>query len=126
MAGPKFTRTHEWVVVDGPIATVGITDHAQRALGDIVFLELPAPGTAVRQAEKLGTVESTKAAGEIYAPVSGDISEINAELPANPEWVNESPMDRGWMVRIRMSRPAELDALMDWPCYETFLADEAP
>ena len=117
----KFTKDHEYVSVDGDIATVGITDYAQSQLGDVVFVELPANGKTLKQGDEAAVVESVKAASEVYAPVSGTVVEVNAGLPDSPSDVNEDPLGKGWFVRIRLSNPAELDALMDEAAYQAHI-----
>jgi len=117
----KFTKDHEYVSVDGDIATVGITDYAQSQLGDLVFVELPASGKTLKQGDEAAVVESVKAASEVYAPVSGTVVEINAGLPDSPSDVNEDPLGKGWFVKIKLSNPAELDALMDEAAYQAHI-----
>jgi glycine cleavage system H protein len=117
----KYTKEHEWVRADGDVGTVGITDYAQDQLGDIVFVEVPAPGTKVTALEKFGEIESVKAVSELFSPVSGEVAERNEALTDNPQWVNDDPYGDGWMIRVRLSSPAELDALMSADDYETFL-----
>jgi len=109
----RYTKEHEWVLTAGMTATMGITDFAQRELGDIVYVELPAVGRAVTQGEVLGTIESVKAVSEIYAPVSGTIAEVNALLKDKPETINADPHGAGWVCKLTVSVPAELDALLD-------------
>ncbi len=121
----KFTKTHEWARIDNDVATVGITDHAQSELGDIVFVELPSVGDEVTQNNQCATVESTKAASEIYAPLSGEIAEINEELVNNPQLINESPFDEGWMFKIKIKDKTELDNLMDEAAYKEFIEKES-
>lgn len=122
----KYTKSHEWVRVeaDGSV-TVGITDHAQSLLGDLVFVETPEAGTEAIAGEACATVESVKAASDVYAPVSGEIAESNEDLADAPEKVNESPFDHGWLFRIRPSDAGELDALMDAEEYAAMVASEA-
>ena len=114
----KYTKTHEWVRIDGDVATVGITDHAQAELGDIVYLELPEAGRVLAQDEIFGTVESVKAVSDLYAPVSGEVVETNPVLTDATEAINEDPFGRAWMMRIRMSNPRELEELLDASDYE--------
>ncbi len=124
MASPsdrKYTKEHEWVRADGDVGTVGITDYAQDQLGDVVFVELPAPGTKVAALAKFGEIESVKAVSELFSPVSGEVVEQNEALTDNPQWVNDDPYGDGWMVRVRLSDAAELDGLMSADEYETFL-----
>ena len=111
-ANLKYASSHEWALLDGDIVTVGITDQAQDALGDLVYVELPTVGDAVSQGDEAGVVESVKAASDIYAPVSGEIIEVNEALADSPEIVNSEPYEGGWLYKIRVSDVAELDALM--------------
>ena len=120
----KYTAEHEWVLVEGDLAMIGITDFAQDALGDVVFVELPAVGTEVTTGKAFGVVESVKAVSDVYAPVSGTVEEINEELPDAPEIINTSPYGDGWMIKIRMSDLGELDRLMDAAAYQAHLAEE--
>ena len=108
----KYTPEHEWVAIDGDVGTVGITHHAQDELGDVVFVELPVVGSSFDQNAVFGTIESVKAVSDLYAPVSGEIVEVNEELVDRPEVVNEDPHAGAWMVRIKLSEPSQLDALM--------------
>jgi glycine cleavage system H protein len=124
-ADRKYTKEHEWVRVDGDIGIVGITDYAQDQLGDIVFVDLPAPGTQVTAAQKFGEIESVKAVSELYSPLSGDVVERNEELNDNPQWVNDSPYDDGWMLRVRLGDDSELNSLMSAADYEAFLRTAA-
>ncbi len=120
----RFTDDHEWTEDNGDgTVTVGISHHAQDALGDIVFVELPALGAVVEREEDFGVVESVKTVSDLYAPVSGEVVEINEELEDAPELVNESPYDRGWIVRIQMSDAEELSDLMDADGYQSFLSE---
>jgi glycine cleavage system H protein len=118
----RFTKDHEWVLVDGDVATVGITGYAAEQLGDVVFVEVPEVGKTVKQGDGLAVVESVKAASDVYAPVSGEVIEANAELGDAPETVNAVPEAGGWFARIKLSNPAEVDALMDRTAYEAFLS----
>lgn len=120
----KYAPTHEWVRVEGDIATVGITDHAQEALGDLVYIELPEVGDTVAAHDEAGVVESVKAASDIYAPVSGEIIAINEALGDAPETVNSDPYHDGWMYKIRMSDPVELDDLLSAEDYDAQVAAE--
>jgi glycine cleavage system H protein len=117
----RYTKDHEYIRVDGDIGTVGITDHAQSQLGDVVFVDLPNVGKKVAKGGEAAVVESVKAASEVYAPVSGEIVAVNSALADAPGTVNEDAMDKGWFVKIKLSDPKELDALMDGPAYEAFL-----
>jgi|UniRef100_A0A7C1K1H5 glycine cleavage system H protein len=123
--GLRYTRTHEWVRVEGDIAVVGVTDFAQAELGDITYLELPEPGTTVKQGDSMGVIESVKAASDIYAPVSGEVVEANKAVVDTPELANKSPYDDAWLVKIRMSTPDELNQLMDAEEYRKYLAETA-
>jgi len=123
--GLRYTRTHEWVRVEGDVAVVGVTDFAQSELGDITYLELPEPGTVVKQGESMGVIESVKAASDIYAPVSGEVVEVNRSVVDSPELVNKSPYDEAWLAKIRLSAPEELERLMDATAYRQFLAETA-
>lgn len=113
----RYTKEHEWVQVTGGSASVGITDFAQNELGDIVYVELPAVGRKVAQAEVVGTIESVKAVSEIYAPVGGTVTEVNALLSDKPELVNTDPHGAGWICKMSLASPAEVDALLDAAAY---------
>lgn len=119
----KYTKDHEWVQVDGATATVGISNYAQQQLGDVVFVELPDAGRQLTQGGEAAVVESVKAASEVYAPVSGVVTEGNAALLDSPALVNESPQDEGWFFKLTLSNPAELDSLMDEAAYQAYVAD---
>ena len=119
----KYTEDHEWIRVEGAIGTVGITDHAQEQLGDVVFVELPEVGSKVAKGDASGVVESVKAASEIYAPVSGEIVEINEALVDAPQTVNSDPTGAGWFYKIRLSDPGELGGLMDEDAYKAHAGD---
>ena len=116
-----YTKDHEWVRVEGDIGTIGISDHAQEQLGDIVFVELPDVGRTVAKGEEAAVVESVKAASEVYAPVSGEVAERNDALAERPAMVNEDAEGGAWFFRLRLSDPGELEALMDRQAYEAFL-----
>lgn len=116
----RYTEDDEWVRVDGDTATVGITDYAQDSLSDIVYLELPEPGDFFGIGETFGVVESVKAAADLLMPLSGDITEVNEELIDAPETVNEDPYGAAWMVKIKLSEPDQLDALMDADAYQKY------
>jgi glycine cleavage system H protein len=120
----RYTKSHEWVKVEGDVATMGVSDFAQSELGDITYLELPEPGDTVTKSEPLGVIESVKAASDLYAAVSGEIVEANENVVDAPESVNSSPYDDAWLVKIKMSDPSELDSLMDNAAYEKFLEEE--
>ena len=121
MAIERYSKDHEYIRVDGDIGTIGITDHAQQQLGDVVFVEVPEVGKKVKAGEQAAVVESVKAASEIYAPVSGEVIAANADLAGNPALVNEDPMGKAWFMKIRLSDKSELDALMDKTAYDTFV-----
>jgi glycine cleavage system H protein len=114
----RYSPTHEWVRVDGDRATIGISDHAQHELGDVVYLDLPPVGRTLRAGAVLGSIESVKAVSDLYAPVSGEVVEVNQALLDAPEQVNNSPYDAGWMLVLKLSDPAEVDALLDAKAYE--------
>jgi glycine cleavage system H protein len=120
----KYTREHEWVKVEGTRGRIGLTHHAQSALGDVVFVEVPKVGRTVKQAEALGAVESVKAVSDVYSPVSGAVVEANAALEATPELVNKDCYGAGWIAVVELADPTELEALMDVRAYEAFLASE--
>jgi len=115
----KYSEEHEWVIVEGDIATVGITDYAQKALGDIVFVEAPDVGSEINQGDETGVVESVKAASDIITPVSGEVVEINEDLEAAPNTVNTDPMGDGWMFKVKLSDPEEIEGLMNAAEYKT-------
>lgn len=117
----KFTKDHEWIRIDGETATVGITDHAAEQLGDVVFVELPEIGKAFSQSDDMAVVESVKAASDVYAPISGEVIEINSGIVEDPAAVNASPMADAWFVKLKVSNSAELDALMDEAAYKEFV-----
>ena len=121
----KYTKEHEWLAVQAGIGTVGITHYAQSELGDIVYVEVPAAGAPVVGGEEFGTVESVKAVSEIFAPVSGEVLEINSKLAAHPETVNKDPYGDGWLLKIRLADPKELDALMSAAQYRKYIEEEA-
>ncbi len=117
-----YTEDHEWLNVEGDSATVGITHHAQDALGDVVFVDLPEVGKRFDQKEIAGVVESVKAAADVYMPVSGEVTEVNEALRADPSLANSDPLGAGWFFKVRLSDPAQLDALMDETAYGKFTA----
>jgi glycine cleavage system H protein len=119
----KYTPDHEWLNVEGGTATVGITHHAQDALGDVVFVDLPEVGKTLAAKDIAGVVESVKAAADVYMPVSGEITEVNEALRADPSLANSDPMGAGWFFKVKLSSPAELDALMDETSYSTYSAN---
>lgn len=120
----KYTKSHEWVRVDGDIMTVGISDHAQQLLGDIVFVELPEEGESVTQGDEFGVVESVKAASDVYSPVSGEVVAINAELEDSPAMVNQSPYGDGWFLQVKCRDENELSELMSADEYSQYVAEE--
>lgn len=121
----KFTKKHEWVLLEGQIGTVGISNYAQEALGDIVYAQLPDIGTSFRQADECGALESVKAASEIYSPVSGDVTEKNTAVEDTPSLVNSSCYDKGWLFKIKLAKPSELEELLSEKQYEDFLKTDA-
>ena len=121
MATIRYTKEHEWLRVDGDVATVGISDHAQEQLGEIVFVDLPDVGKSLTKGEDMAVVESVKAASDVYAPISGEVVEANESLGDQPDQINDSPEDKGWFCKIKASDPSELDDLMDADAYKDFL-----
>ena len=119
----KYTREHEWVRVDGAECVIGITDYAQEELGDVVFVEMPGIGAVISQDEPFGAVESVKAVSDLFAPVSGEVTEVNNDLEDAPETVNDDPYGEGWMIRVSLSDVGEIDSLLDAAAYEK-LVDE--
>ncbi|MDA8441044.1 MAG: glycine cleavage system protein GcvH [Peptococcaceae bacterium] len=120
----KYTKEHEWVKIDGNKVTIGITDHAQHALGDVVFVELPNVGDTLEEGKPFGVVESVKAVSDVYAPVSGKVITINEALLDTPETVNQAPYEAGWMVEVELSDLTQLNDLIDAAAYEAFLKEE--
>jgi glycine cleavage system H protein len=121
----KYTKEHEWVKVEGKNAVVGITDYAQEQLGDIVYVELPGEGEEIAKSETFGSLESVKAVSDCYAPISGKVVETNSVLNDSPEVVNEDPYGEGWIAKIAMADPSELDELMDHTEYKAFVEEES-
>lgn len=119
----KFTKTHEWVKIDGDVATIGLTDFAQSELGDITYLELPGSGAALKRSEPFGVVESVKAASDVYAPLTGEVIEENEQAINAPEIVNTSPYGDAWLLKLRIADPAELDELLDPEAYQKLVAE---
>jgi len=119
-----YTKEHEWVKVEGGIGTIGITFHAQKELGDIVYVDLPKPGMVVEQGKSIGSVESVKAVSDIYSPVSGEVTEINETLATAPEKLNDDPHGAAWLVKIKLSAPAELNQLLSAADYQTYVGAE--
>ncbi len=122
--GLKYSKEHEWVATEESVATIGITDHAQEQLGEIVFIELPSVGEKVSKDDPFGVVESVKAVSDIYAPVSGTVVEVNEDLPESPEVVNEDPYGDGWLIKVKVSDPADLEDLMENDEYTELVARE--
>jgi glycine cleavage system H protein len=122
----KYSKEHEWVRVDGDVATIGITHFAQDQLGDVVFVELPSPGARIRQFASLGVVESVKAASDVYAPVSGEVVERNVKVIESPELVNKAPYAEGWLVKVKLADKAELEKLLSAGDYRSHIGDTAP
>lgn len=120
----RYTDEHEWIRVEGTTGTVGITEHAQDALGEITFVELPKPGDKVKRKDAVVVVESAKAAADVYAPADGTIGDVNAEVEDAPEMINEAPYGDGWLFKIDLDDPGQLDGLMDAKQYEEFLEKE--
>jgi glycine cleavage system H protein len=121
----SYTKDHEWIRVKGDVATVGITDHAQKQLGDVVYVELPKTGDKFEASEPFGSVESVKAVSEIYMPLSGSVVEVNESLNESPEQVNEDPYGDGWMIRIKIENPSQVDGLLSSIEYEDYIKEEA-
>ena len=122
MSAPRFTKDHEWVRLDGDLAAIGITDFAQSQLGDVVYVELPEVGRRLEQGKAAAVVESVKAASDVFAPVSGEVAEVNEELAADPARVNADPMGEGWFLKLRLADPKEFEALIDEAAYQRFVA----
>jgi len=121
----RYSKSHEYVHIEGDTGTIGITDYAQKELGDVVFVELPQVGTQLEQGDELGSIESVKAVSELFAPVSGEVVEVNEALTVKPELVNTDPYGDGWMVKVKVSTPEEADELMDAEEYEEYVEKEA-
>jgi len=119
----KYTKEHEWAKVEDDLVVIGITEHAQHELGDVVYVELPKVGTRTRQGKAFGVVESVKAASDLFAPVSGDVVEINVKLESEPHLVNSDPLGRGWMIKVRASDTAEFAALLSPEQYDTLVVE---
>jgi glycine cleavage system H protein len=125
MSDIRYTKEHEWVRVDGQVATVGISNHAQEQLGDVVFVELPEVGRTVSRNAAMAVVESVKAASDVYAPISGEVVEVNAALTEDPALVNGDAEGAGWFCKLKIANPAELDALMDAAAYRSFVESQS-
>jgi glycine cleavage system H protein len=124
MSAIRYTKDHEWIRQEGDIVVIGITDYAQSQLGDVVYVELPELGRKVDQGKEAAVVESAKAASEVYAPISGEVVEVNDAIVADPAKVNVDAMGEGWFIKIRLADPQQLDALMDEQAYEAFVAEQ--
>ena len=120
----KFLSSHEWVLIEDGVATVGVTDHAQELLGDLVYIELPEEGSSVAAGDSVGVIESVKAASDTYAPVSGEVIEVNEELENAPDKINDDPYGDGWMYKVSMEDPEEVGDLLDAEAYSEAIADE--
>ncbi|HAH08262.1 MAG TPA: glycine cleavage system protein GcvH [Elusimicrobia bacterium] len=128
MANPescRFAKSHEWIVAEGDAAVVGLSNHAQKEITDVVFVELPKVGRKLKQGEAAAVIESVKAAFDFYAPVSGEVTAVNPDLPGNPALVNQSPHEKGWFFKIKPSSEAEMNSLMDFAAYQEFLKTAA-
>jgi len=117
----KYTKDHEWIRIEGDTGTVGITDYAQGELGDVVFVELPVVGRSVRQHESFGTIEAVKAVSDLFAPMSGAVTDVNAAVAATPDAVNKDPYGKGWMVKLKLANPAEASSLLDAKAYRALI-----
>ena len=124
MAEVRYTRDHEWIRLDGDVGVVGITTYAQSQLGDVVYVELPAVGKRLEQGTEAAVVESVKAASEVYAPLTGEVAEVNDALAADPAKVNADPMGEGWFFKLRLADPKELDGLLDEDAYKRFVGEQ--
>ncbi len=120
----RYTEEHEWIKVTGDTGTVGITDYAQHELGDVVFVELPKVGAKITAHQAFGTVESVKAVSEIYAPASGEVTEVNISLANSPEQLNSDPHAAAWLIKLKLSNPGELSSLMDAAAYQKYIAEK--
>ena len=119
----KYTKSHEWIKLEGDTATIGITDHAQEELGDIVYVELPEVGRVLAEEDIFGTVESVKAVSELYAPLAGEVVEVNETLTGSEAAINESPYESGWMIKVKVKDPAQVPALLDAATYKTEIGE---
>lgn len=120
----RYTKEHEWLKVNGSKGVIGITHFAQDQLGDVVFVEVPAPGTELEQESSFGVVESVKTVSDLYAPVSGKVAAVNTDLEANPEWVNQEPYGKGWMIEIELSDPGQAESLLSADDYQAYLKEQ--
>ncbi len=123
-ANLRYTKEHEWVNVEGGVATIGITDYAQSELGDVVFVELPKLGTKLETGKAFGNVESVKAVSEIYAPAAGEVTATNDELAKTPELLNSDPHGNGWLIKVKLANAADVNSLMDGAAYEAYIAEK--
>jgi glycine cleavage system H protein len=121
----RYTKEHEWIKLDGPVGTIGITDYAQAELGDVVFVELPKVGAQIKAGQSFGTVESVKAVSEIFSPVTGEVTETNAALADAPEKINKDPHGTAWLVKVRLTDTKEISRLMDAAAYQAYIAEKA-
>ncbi len=121
MSAISYTEDHEWIGVEGDVAVVGITDYAQEQLGDVVFVELPTVGKVLSQGDEAAVIESVKAAAEVYAPIDGEVVEVNEALDSNPGLINSEPTGEGWFMKLKVGDPSQIDALMDEAAYKMFL-----
>jgi glycine cleavage system H protein len=121
----RYSKDHEWILVEGGIGRVGITDYAQKALGDVVFLELPEVGRTLTAGEQFGTVESVKAVSELYSPVAGEVGKVNADLVGKPETINKDPHGAAWMIEIKITDPSSASSLLDAAAYQALVDSEA-
>jgi glycine cleavage system H protein len=121
----KYTKEHEWVRVEGNLAVVGISEYAQHALGDIVSLDLPQVGTKFKKGQSFAMVDSMKASSDVYAPISGEVAEVNSELSNNPQWVNESPQSKAWFIKLKPENLDELNSLMDEEAYKKYVSESS-
>jgi glycine cleavage system H protein len=120
----RYTKEHEWMRVEGDVATVGITDYAQHELGDVVYVELPKPGAKLNAGQSFGTVESVKAVSDIYAPVAGEVTEVNSSLSETPEAINKDPHGKAWLIKLKLADSSAVGKLMNAAAYEAFIADK--
>ena len=125
MSEKKYTKQHEWLLVDGDVGTVGISEHAQDQLGDVVYVELPAVGKTLEANAEMAVVESNKAASDVYAPVAGEVIEVNPQLEDRPELINESAEEKGWLVKLRLGAGDSADSLMSAADYQNFIKNES-
>ena len=119
-----YTKEHEWIYVENDVATIGISDYAVGELGDIVYLELPEPGSSVSQMDPIGTIEAVKTVADLFSPMSGEVVEVNEDVASNPEIVNKDPFEDGWFIKIKMNDPGELDVLFSYEEYKEYLGEQ--